>query len=307
MSPSAKTTMPDFCSRRVPYHVSTALMTLLQMGVDLGRVDILAAGEFENYRGEIRSQEPEPGERLDPESKITLTVGHHSAADTLPFQFFYGLQGTREGFGWDERARRLMAPFDAALIRRRSVTAFEALKFSLGFFDRRHIERFLSLFAVEPTGKRLPARELLTWTALLPTYHHWAGNPEYVEQVLHMIFGYQFRIEENISGRYETPPGLRYSLGSPDGHLGRETLLGGGFSECDSRYRVTIRDVDAEGVRGLLPGRPIRKKMENILAEIMPGGLEYEISVRPQRRKFQPGAKQRRAYLGYSTYVRSSR
>jgi len=125
--------MPNLTSRRAPAHISAAIIALLRLGVDINNVDILAVGEYENYRGEVRSQHPEPGTELQMDTRISLEVGCLSAVDQMPYQFFYGL-GSAAGAGraWEAAARRLMAPFDAALVRSQGLARYHTLKLTYG-------------------------------------------------------------------------------------------------------------------------------------------------------------------------------
>ena len=75
--------MPDFCNRRHPFHYVTALCVLAKMGIDIDTVDILAVGEYENYRGEIQTQSPKPGAAITDDTRIVLKVGYPSAVDYL--------------------------------------------------------------------------------------------------------------------------------------------------------------------------------------------------------------------------------
>lgn len=302
MSDRAVHTMPDFCNRRAPFHFTTALMALMKLGVDIDRVNVLAVGEYENYRGEVREQEPDPGTSISERTRITLKVGYWSAVDTMPYQFFYGLGNSGERTAeWEDRARNLTAPFDAAVIRHAAVSAYQQLKYSMGFGDMEHIGRFLGLFAFDLKKDAASTNEAMIWTALFPTFHAWAGNPRFVERILRILFGYEFEIAENVVGKYEIPKDLRYQLGSTRDRLGQGTIMGRSFVEQDSRYTVTIKGVEPSNVRGFLSGQKNRKKLEQILALCMPGDLEYSVQVRPKGRRLELGKKDGSSYLGYNT------
>ena len=107
--------MPDFLGRRYRFHYLTAMNLLESMGVPLGDIRVRAAGEYENYRGEIRSQDPAPGTAIPPGTVITLHVGCFSAVDFMPYQFFYGLQGIRES----DNTWETDGAFDDGAVRRR--------------------------------------------------------------------------------------------------------------------------------------------------------------------------------------------
>ena len=304
MTSAAPATMPELCNRHYPLHATTALMILLTQGIDLRRVDILADGEHENYKGEVRRQQPGPGEPVDPREKIVLRVGHAGAVDQLPYQFFYGLdsQNATRSADWEERARRLMAPFDAAVVRSAAVADFEKLRFQFGFADLDHVSRFLELFGFDRGEPTSELREALIWAMLMPSFNQWAGNPQQVEKALQCLFDYEFAIIENRRTTHQIPAHLRYRLGSPTERLGCESVIGESFSECDSGYTVVVKRVREEDVRRFLPGQPGRRKLEQVLNICMPGHLEYDIRIEPDTGDGILGHEIGGAYLGYSTY-----
>jgi len=293
--------MPDFCSRPYPFHYATALNLLRIMGVDVNRVDILAAGEYENYKGEVREQKPAAGTPLDANTRITLIVGYPSAVDQIPYQFFYGLQGgTSRASEWEGQARRLMAPFDAAVIRHGAAALYHILKFDCLSIDRQQLSLYLDLFDFDFTDSEFDQHEALTWALLLPTFHLWSGNADRVEQILGYLLGYQFKIIENIASRHEIPPEAHYRLGSTSGRLGKETLLGRSFVEYDSAYQVVVNGVKREDVSLFLPGGSKRKKLEWLLGICMPNNLDYVVTVNTDSATTVLGSRERGGHLGYS-------
>ena len=122
--------MPDFSGQRYRFHYVTALNLLEGMGVDRRRIRIRKAGVYRNYRGEVRSQQPEPGSVLSDKSIITLEIGSNSAVDFMPYQFFYGLQGLRDSDNsWEDNARSLLAPFDSESVRYEAAMRFYTLRY----------------------------------------------------------------------------------------------------------------------------------------------------------------------------------
>jgi len=96
------------------------------------------------------------------------------------------------------------------------------------------------------------------------------------------------------------PDPLRYRLGSKTGRLGRETILGRSFQECDSTYEVVVGGVPPADVSRLLPGGGTRRRIERMLSYCMPGDLDYRIRVEVDREKARGGAE---GYLGYSSFI----
>ncbi len=307
MKSSPAREMPNLVNRRAPVHYVTALNTLMRLGVDITKVDILAVGEYENYHGEIQSQTPAPGTELGRDTRIALSVGYPSAVDQMPYQFFYGLGGVSgDRSGWEERARSMMAPFDAVVIRYEAEALYQTMKLNFGYVVQQHLRRFVELFGVDTGGIDLSQRDLLLLAAVLPSFNEWSGNPRLVAEVLELFLGYRFEIVESIPWRYEIPENLQYHLGA-GGRLGRESVLGRDFVNCDSAYQVVIHRVDPADVTGLLPGMQKRRILDWLLRFAMPGDLTYDVKMKLSEMRNPLGSGHRPSRLGYTTYVRTSR
>lgn len=298
--------MPDFCSRRLPFHYVTALNLLMKMDIDPFTVQILAEGEYENYRGQVHDQSPDAGTVLRPDTRITLHVGYSSAVDLFPYQFFYGFKGItdRGGNEWEKRARELMAPFEGAVVKYEALAHYLTLKYRFSVADRSQILDFLGLFGfVPPDAKAIPLDELMVWVGLMPSFNFWAGNAELVSRIIGLIFNCDVKILENTPNTYEVPHDLHYRLGSPRAALGRDTIMGKSFTEFDSGCEILIRNLPREQLMELLPGRSLRKKLDWILSFCMPGSLIPVIRVSGRRQKLVLGDRQNKTYLGYGSYL----
>ena len=303
MSDSQSQLMPDFCNRHYRTHYVTALNTLARMGVDLIQVDLIAHGTHENYRGEVHNQEPAPGTPLGPQTQIRLRIGASSAVDYMPYQFFYGLHGvTRRVEKWEDKARAFMAPFDAALIRYTARCHQEALKYGSGLAQRKQLIRFLKLFEFE-VDAYLPENELIILASLLPQYNYWSGNPDFLVHVLSLLLPFSFEVTENVRRRYAIPEGIRTRIGQANARLGTETVLGHSFVEGDSTYRVTVSGVSPQRAADLVPGKPMRQKLEWLLDRCMPSHSEHQIEIKVDRNAARLGKESSSARLGYSVYV----
>ncbi|MCP4706289.1 MAG: type VI secretion system baseplate subunit TssG [candidate division Zixibacteria bacterium] len=296
--------MPDFCNRRFPFHFTTAMHILKKLDVDPKTIEILAVGKFENYKGEVRTQKPAPDTPLMPKTKIVIEVGLTSAVDIMPYQFFYGLAGiTDRASDWENNARRLMAPFDAAFIRYMAAASYEKMKFNFNFIDDKHLAKYLELYdfsGVDISNPNTAAR----WQAIMPTFHIWAGNAEKMAMVLKFLFSFDFTIIESTATRHKIPENLQYRLGSKDKRLGYESIAGRSFDECDTGYEVVISGIDKKDVSELLPGKNLREKIEAVLNYCMPGNLDYKISVKVIKEASKLGDKSNKGYLGYNTFVK---
>ncbi len=304
MSKTLSRQMPDFVNRRAPFHFTTALNTLTKMGVDINQVDLLAVGEYENYKGEVLEQEPAPGEDIGPTTKITLKIGFPSAVDQMPYQFFYGMTGFRSSSGaWENAARCLLAPFDASVIRHLASTKLQDLRSNLGLAEYDQIKNFLGIFDFALDKETEDIRESVVWASVFPAFNQWSGNPVLVCRVFQALFGYEFRIRENTKAEHVMPESCRSRLGAATDRLGRGLILGKSFSDYDSGYELIISGVPMDDVPELRPGGRIRAKIERALSIFMPTNLEYKIRVKTRVAKTVIGKEEHKNYLGYTSYI----
>ena len=305
MTKAMNNLMPDFCSRRIPFHYITAISLLMKLGINPHRVEILAIGEYKNYRGEVLEQEPKPGTMLTGDVRIALRIGFSSAVDKLPYQYFYGLAGiTDRASDWDDHARELMAPFDASVVRYESIAHNLALKYTFGTADNNQIKRFLDLFRFNPPpGERWHMDEMITWVALLPGFHSWAGNPRHVSKLIEFLTGYKCAIIENMRSDYSLPDDIKYRLGDKGGRLGHETIMGASFAEYDSSYEVRLSGVDQDILTEYFPNGKMYKKIEWILNTCMPNSMLYKITVKAKPVRAVLSDEKKGAYLGYSMKI----
>lgn len=293
--------MPDFTNRNFRFNHLTALNLLSSLGVPLHNIYIRAVGIYENYRGEIRTQQPPPGTAIGPKTRITLEIGSNSAVDYMPYQFFYGLHGVRSTDStWEENARSMMAPFDAAEIRYAAAMQFQALKYEFGIIDSGHLARFMEMFEYIAEDDSFSIDDIMLWASILPSLYEWGGNPSVVSSVLSRLFKYNFQVKENVKASTQIPKQLHYKLGSKTARLGKETIVGESFEERDSTYELIIHNVPVNEIRHLLPGGKMRKRIERLLRYCMPGDLDYRIKIKVNR---MAGKRAVKKYLGYSSYL----
>ncbi len=299
--------MPDFCNRKRPVHLVTGLAILQKFGVDISRIAMVAEGEYENYKGEIRKQEPAAGEAITAATEVKLWVGVYTAVDHLPYQFFHGFGGVDQSATWEQNARHLFAPFDAALLSSRAKALHEGVKYNFGSIDEDHFRRFLALFEQNLARTKMELRDALLWAGLMPTYHHWAGNAEAVGHVLTTFIRLPVTIIESVPRRFDIPSDVQYKLGSGAARLGEATVLGATFVECDAAYAVRVTNVPPERVTDLLPDGGLRTKLEQLLATCMPGHLEHDIEIEVAHATSNLGSAAGDARLGYSLRLTNNR
>lgn len=233
--------MPDLAGvRRTARHrVDSALLTLLRLGVDFGRIVLEAAGPGET-EGAVISQDPAPGTELSPVSRIALRVGGSGGLDLMPFPL-------RDESDTEFRVDRLLAIFDNP-----------ALK--LGFFLRQG-GAYLALHPDEPLTARRWLEDLFSisvapWPAerwhplarLVPRLHALGGTAAAVRVAMGALFDLpvaQVRVSRRVVP-VAAPAVVR--LGSQNGRLGYDAMLGGGIIG-EARVEITYGPVTLDAWR----------------------------------------------------------
>ncbi len=223
--------MPDLAGvrRTVRHRLDSALLTLLRLGVDAGRIVLESAGPGES-EGAVISQQPGPGTELTPVSRIVLRVGGSGGLDLMPFPL-------RDESDTEFRADRLFALFDNP-----------ALK--LGFFLRQG-GAYLALHADEPLTARRWLEDLFAmdadqwpsarWhplTRLVPRLHAIAGTAAAVRIAMAAVFRLPVAGARVVRALVRVPSAGVLRLGQANGRLGFDAVLGGGIVG-DARLEIT--------------------------------------------------------------------
>jgi hypothetical protein len=248
----AELRMPDLAGigRTARHRVDSALLTLLRLGIDFGRVVLESAGPGESA-GAVVSQDPAPGAVLTPVSRIVLRVGGSGGLDLMPFPL-------RDESDTEFRVDRLFAIFDNP-----------ALK--LGFFLRLG-GAYLALHADEPLTARRWLEDLFAipaggWGAerwhplarLVPRLHAIGGTAAAVRVAMGAVF--DLPVDRVTVTRDVVPvpsPGV-LRLGSRNGRLGFDAVLGGGIV-ADARVEIIYGPLTLDAWRSHVSERNTRER-----------------------------------------------
>jgi hypothetical protein len=295
--------MPDLCDKKQRLKLPLALMLLKCSGIDMSKVLFKAAGRDENYKGEIRSQDPAAGEPVDEDTEIILEVGYPSAVDYMPYQLFRGLEAGLSGSSmWEERARYLMAPFDGAVLRWSFGAFFEQLTYCGSLVDPDHLRRLLSLFRMEMPSLDDPQRAVF-WVGVAPHFSLWSGSPFHMPRVLARFFGVSFSVRENVPRTQTIRRELRTMLGKSLSVLGESLSPGSEITENDSSYELLIHLDDPCRATDWLPGGAKRSELREIIRHSMPEHLHCCVKVKAARRPCVIGGTPGSSYLGIASFV----
>ena len=233
--------MPDLAGvRRTARHrVDSALLTLLRLGIDFGRIVLESAGPGESA-GAVVAQDPAPGAELAATSRIVLRVGGSGLLDLMPFPL-------RDESDSEFRADRLFAIFDNPAIKLgfflRQGGAYLALHADEPLTARRWLE---DLFAVP--AERWPAERWHPLARLIPRLHALGGTAAAVRVAMGAVFDLPVARVEVRRGLVPLPAAGVMRLGSASGRLGFDAVLGGGLVG-DSRVEITYGPIPLDGWR----------------------------------------------------------
>ena len=233
--------MPDLAGvRRTARHrVDSALLTLLRLGIDFGRIVVESAGPGESA-GAVVTQDPEPGTRLTAASRIVLRIGGTGLLDLMPFPL-------RDESDTDFRADRLFALFDNPVGKLafflRQGGAYLALHADEPLTARRWLE---DLFAVP--ADPWPAGRWHALARLVPRLHAVAGTTAAVRVAMSAVFDLPVARVEVRRGVVPLPATGVMRLGTASGRLGFDAVLGGGLA-ADAGVEITYGPIPLEAWR----------------------------------------------------------
>jgi hypothetical protein len=256
--------MPDLAGvRRTARHrVDSALLTLLRLGVDFGRIVLEAAGPGESD-GAVVSQDPAPGTELSPVSRIALRVGGSGGLDLMPFPL-------RDESDTEFRVDRLLAIFDNPSLKLgfflRQGGAYLALHPDEPLTARRWLEDLFSLSAAP-----WPAERWHPLARLVPRLHALGGTAAAVRVAMGAMFDLPVA-EVRVTRRVVpvlAPAVVR--LGAQTGRLGFDAMLGGGIIG-DARLEITYGPVTLDAWRRHATPASTRER-EALFPYILPAHL----------------------------------
>ena len=290
--------MPDFCSpaRGVRQTLDAALPALLRLGVAMDQLVLQSAGAGW-VRGAIVGQSPAAGTPVEPSTRIVLQVAGTGSLETLPFP----LRDSNEG---EFRSDRLFALFDNPLLK-------------LGYHLRAAGE-MLDLHPDDPAGAYRWIVEIFgvkaeQWARerwydvarLLPSLHRIAGRPNGPALALKAVFRLPASDERLVAGIAPVPNDRRTRLGSLNGRLGVDSIVGDGVTAGTS-VEIDIGPVDLVTYRRHL-GAVMAREREALYRLVLPAHLRPGVKERWHVGERSEGAvigdPVRVAVLGVNAYL----
>ncbi|MBD3333215.1 hypothetical protein GF356_10225 [candidate division GN15 bacterium] len=304
MSQPVPILMPRLVDRRARPSFVVAVNQLIKLGVAPESVFIRLVGPYEDYDGQVRAQEPEPGTPLSDETDIVLDVGITGIVDHMPYQFFTTTKHSSSvASSWESRARGIMAPIDGTAAKMSAMMSFEQMRFDEAIVEVGHLNRVVDLYGSEPRRCCTHDEQLGLWSALMRSFNEWSGNPYGIAWVLSILLDCRIRVRENIPAEHPIDPTLQSRLRNAFCRLGDDWILGDRFADCDSRYELVLYEIGQAHPEDWLPNGSRRRLLDKIMAMCNPVHLQWSLRFDLPAARRPIGRKERSVYLGASWHL----
>lgn len=263
--------MPDLCSPRrgVRHTLDSAIPSLLRLGVEMERIVLESAGPGW-VRGTVVRQLPAAGSVVTTETRITLWIAGVGSIESLPFPMRDSAQG-------EFRSDALFGLFDNHFLR-----LSHHLRAAGGLLD---------LHPDDPEGAyrwivdifRLP---IAPWprerwydlARLLPALPRIAGRPDGPAIALGAMFRLPAKPVRLVSGIAPVDAARRTRLGTSNGRLGVDALVGDGVT-AHTAVEIDIGPVDLASYR--LHLRPAEQAQREALYRlVLPAHVRHRVRER---------------------------
>lgn len=156
-----------------------------------------------------------------------------------------------------------------------------------------------------PAVGREERRYLLLLRFMAPFFR---GRRGFYERILPAFIKKRVTVVENVPRRVPIPVEFRCKMGTPNAALGRSFCPGDSFVENRTTFAVVVNDLTEDDLPYYRPGGSRSRLLDKLLTLLVPANLNAETRYRfePGQEIFTLGAKEKRGYLGFSTYLRKT-
>lgn len=290
--------MPDLVSPRrgVRHTLDSAIPTLLRLGVEMDRIVLQSAGPGW-VKGTVITQKPAPGTALAPETRVTLEVAGAGALDTAPFP----MRDSAEG---EFRIDKLFALFDNHFLRLLHHIRAAGGLLDLHPDDPEGANRWIvEIFRL--SSAPWPKERWYDLARLLPSLHRVAGRPDGAALALQAVYRIPASAVRLVAGIAPVPSGRRTRLGSQNGRLGVDALIGDGVTSF-TVAEITLGPVDLATYRRH-QRTDLRRERQALYRLVLPAHLRREVRERwivgDRNEPAVLGDNRREAALGVNSYL----
>jgi hypothetical protein len=215
----------------------------------------------------VVGQRPGSGEALTTESRVTLVVAGVGALESVPFPL-------RDSADGEFRIDRLFSLFDNHFLRLSHHLRAAGGMLDLHPDDPDGAYRWIrEIFQMDPTP--WPRERWYDLARLLPSLHRIAGRPDGPALALLAVYRLPASPVRLVSGIAPVAPGRRTRLGSLNGRLGVDALIGDGIT-AHTAVEIDIGPVDLATYRRMF--RPdLTRERRALYRLVLPAHLRSEV------------------------------
>ena len=290
--------MPALALGKHSHHhtMHSALATLGALGIGAQRISIERTGREAVQPGTVVGQDPEPGSRLLPDTRVRIKVAGLGFSHALPVGM-WDSGGERE-LG----TRELLESVDDPLEKLRHWFHEGAPLFRVAPDDPDACARWLKLFGMDP--EVWPRHLWYTLATLLANLPQYSCSEEGCAFVLQAVLGLPvetFRRRENWTA---LPGAMCSGLGRHSSRLGVDLLLGDTVEESAS-LEIQLGPVSLERYEHFQENADGHRLLRRLLEWIVPVNTKTEIrwSVLDKTRSPQLGVRDGNSRLGINTHM----
>jgi hypothetical protein len=292
--------MPDFCSRPLGSSKSLkeAYICLRRQEFPDRDIFIYPEGEFSRFKGEILEQQPQAGEMVYPDGKITLIAAVSGISHILPDLF----TDQKGNFLSDDKnprhgAKDLFAILDSMFLKMRCRLEWIRDIYAGVYQTPKFIDYLNSIFFVpeQEAGKS----SLMSRGFILSRLSRFQGTESALQVFLESATG--LKVKADILGNLKmaVPPDSPKGLGG-ETRLGEDLFLGDNFESEKPELRLSFQLDGPEDVQQAIKVKQNREILDEICRYALPFYLNrFETAVDPDSEgiEFTCG----KSYLGFST------
>lgn len=294
--------MPDFCSRPdgSSKTLKDAYIYLRRQNFPDESIFIFPQGEFSRFKGEILEQQPQAGDMVYQDSRITIIAAVSGISHILPDLF----TDQKSDFLSDDKnprygAKNLFAIFDSMFLKMRCRLEwirdiYAGIYQSPGFIDYLN-----SVFFVSDRGAGTPALNSMGF--ILSRLSRFQGTEAALRVFLESGTGLKASADIMGNLKISIPPDNSKGIGG-DTRLGEDLFLGDSFESEKPELELSFRLDGADDIREAIRITEEREVLENISRYALPYYLtRFETTIDPESEgiEFYCG----NSNLGFSTVM----
>jgi hypothetical protein len=292
--------MPDFvqATRLFQHNVYSAVASLARLGVPLERIVLEYEGGGWDY-GTVLRQHPSPGSAISPGARVVLGIAGTGTLESLPFAM------REESASGEFAGDRISALIDIPVVRARCFVHEGASFFNLDPATPITALRWIE-DVMRSSATHWASAELYRAARLFSALHRIAGKHDAIPSALRFVYGLEPVLTELIPGEVQVESALATRLGSQNGRLGIDAVVGNALI-APHALRVSIGPVSLSTYLEQIQFARSRAAVYRMLIPAyLPSGVQERWVVEQSAHGYRLASRERPALLGISSYLQTA-